>query len=229
MVGTIINVGAIITGSLLGWLIKKGIPENMQRTILQGIALIILVMGISMAFETEKILFVLLSLVIGTILGELMKIEECLGWLGKKLEGFVNSKYSNGGGNVARAFVFASLIYAIGPMAIMGALEDGLTGNYDILLVKSSLDGITAVVFSASMGIGVIFSSITVLIYQGGITLFAGWAEQFLTDVVVNEMTAVGGVLIMGIGINMLELVKIKVGNMLPSIIIIVIFATIFL
>lgn len=227
MIGTIINVIAIIMGTIIGRIIKRGIPKSMQETIIQGVAIVVLVLGIDMALQTENLIYVLLSVVMGTIIGEFLKLEHRLEWLGEKLELLISKTFGSQG-EIAKAFVFASLLYGIGPMAIMGALEDGLTDSYDLLLIKSTLDGITSIILGASMGIGIMFSAIPVLIYQGTITLFAGWIEQYLTASIINEMTAVGGILILAISLNILKLIKVKVGNMLPAIIIIVLLLSIF-
>lgn len=216
LLGTAINASAIIAGAVAGICLKKRFSPSMAQSIMQGIALMVVVLGIGMAQKTANPLIVIISLVVGTVLGELFNIEGGLQRLGE----YFQSKFAKGEGDFAKGFVSASLIYCVGAMAIMGALEEGLSGKFDILSVKAMLDGISAVVFAATLGIGVAFSAITVFVYQGSITLFAGWIGQFLSDPVVAEMTATGGVLIIGIGVNMLELGKrpMKVGNMLPAI-----------
>ncbi len=214
MLGTIVNSIAIIIGALLGNLLKQGIPERIKETIMQGIGLAVLLIGISMTLETNNVLIIILSLVIGGVVGEKLKIEEKLDTLGSWLE----RKAGQEKGDVAKGFVTASLVYCVGAMAIMGALESGLTGQHNTLYAKSALDGITSIIFASSMGLGVAFSSIPVFLYQGSITLGASLIKGFLNDAVVTEMTATGGLLILGIGINMLGLKKIKVGNLLPAI-----------
>lgn len=214
MLGTIVNSVAIIVGALLGNLIKQGIPERIKETIIQGIGLAVLLIGMSMALETNNVLIVILSLVIGGVVGEKLKIEERLDNLGSWLE----KKVGQEKGDVAKGFVTASLVYCVGAMAIMGALESGLTGQHKTLYAKSALDGITSIIFASSMGLGVAFSSIPVFLYQGSITLGASLIKGFLNDAVITEMTATGGLLILGIGINILGIKKIKVGNLLPAI-----------
>ncbi|MFO7152000.1 MAG: DUF554 domain-containing protein [Bacillota bacterium] len=225
MLGTIINSLAIVVGALMGSFLKGRFPENISTTLMQGLSLVVMLIGLSMALETKNLLIVTLSIVSGAVLGEIMRIEERLNRLGENLE----KRFGGGDGDFTKAFVSASLIYCVGAMAIMGALESGLTGNHSILLVKSILDGVSSVVFSSTLGIGVAFSAATVFIYQGSITLAAGLIKSYLTDVVIAEMTAAGGLLIFGIGINMLEgNSRIKVGNLLPSVFTAIAFTVLF-
>ncbi|ADL08979.1 DUF554 domain-containing protein [Thermosediminibacter oceani] len=215
MLGTIVNAAAIIAGAFAGNVLKGRFPENVRSTIMQGLSLVVMLIGLSMALETKNLLVVTLSIVTGAIAGEALRIEERLNFLGKNLE----ERFGNGDSDFTRAFVSASLIYCVGAMAIMGSIESGLTGDHRILFIKSILDGVSAVVFSSSMGIGVAFSAIPVFLYQGGITLAAVFIKSYLTDAIIAEMTAAGGLLIFGIGINMLEgRPRIKVGNLLPAI-----------
>lgn len=219
MTGTLVNVAAICAGSLVGTFLTKGIPENIKRTLTQGLGLAVILLGLQMAFKTENVLIVISSLAVGGIIGELARIEERLDNLGLWIEE-KTTKGARGSGeqNVARAFVMASIVFCVGAMAVMGSIEDGLTGQPKILFAKSMLDGIASVIFASTMGIGVIFSSIPVLIYQGGITVAASAASTYLSDRVIAELTATGGLLILGIGLNILELAKIRVGNLLPAI-----------
>lgn len=215
MLGTVVNCAAIILGSICGVILKKGFPENIKSIIMQGFSLTVMLIGVSMAIQSQNQLIVTLSIVIGGVLGELLKIEERLNRIGMLLE----KRFSGGEGNFTQAFVTASLVYCVGAMAIMGSIEAGLTGNYNTLFIKSILDGVSSVVFSSSLGIGVGFSALPVFLYQGSITLASSFVKAFLTDAIVAEMTATGGLLILGIGINMLgSSVKIKVGNLLPAI-----------
>lgn len=215
MLGTIVNSAAIIVGTFLGILLKTGIPDKIKHTIMQGIGLSVMLIGLSMAMKTQNVIIVILSLAIGGIIGEVFAIEDRLKNAGEWLEERVGQNQ----GDFTRGFVTTSLIFCVGAMAIMGALESGLTGNHTTLFAKSALDGITSIVFASSMGIGVAFSALPVFIYQGLITLTAASMKVFLTDAIIREITATGGVLILGIGLNILEITKIKVGNMLPAII----------
>jgi len=223
MLGTIVNSIAIILGALLGIIIKKGIKEKYKSTIMDGIGLSIMIIGIMGGIKTDNIVLIIASIVVGSIIGEIIDIDYKLEKLGHNME----MKFGKGDSNFSKGFVTASLVYCIGAMAIVGALESGLTGNHETLFAKSILDGITAILFASTFGIGVAFSAIPVFIYQGIITLLANSAKDLLTVNVINEMSAVGGILILAIGINLLGIKKIKVANMLPSILIPLIYLTI--
>ncbi len=216
MLGTVVNTLAIIGGALLGLFFRRGFPDKIKFTIIQGIGLAVVLIGGKMAAETQNPLIIISSLVVGGILGELVDIEARLNNLGRWME----VKFSNGsgGGEFTKAFVSCSLIYCVGAMAIMGSLESGLRGNHQILYAKSMLDGISSIVFASSMGIGVAVSAIPVFLYQGAITLSAGFLQGILSSQVVAEMSATGGLLIIGIGLNILQIKEIKVGNLLPAI-----------
>ncbi len=215
MLGTTVNFIAIIIGGLVGVFFGKYFSDKLKETVIQGIALAVLVIGLQMALKTNNVLIVILSLVIGGVIGETIDIQARLNNFGKFLEKRFSSQ---GNGLFTKAFVTTSLIYCVGAMAIVGALEDGLNGNHSILFAKSALDGISAIIFASSMGIGVMFSAIPVFLYQGSIALFAGRVQGLLSESVVIEMSAVGGLLIFGIGITMLGIKDIKVGNLLPGI-----------
>ncbi len=214
LLGTIVNTLAIIAGSLLGFVFRGGIPKKYQVTMMQAISLAVILIGLKMAFKTDDILLVIFSLVIGSLLGEFLKIENRLENLGKRLE----TKFSKGGDGFAKGFVAASLVFCVGSMAIVGSMESGLTNNHHTLFAKSALDGLSSIVFASTFGIGVLFSSISVFVYQGFITLTASLMKPFLIPSVINQMSGVGGLLILAIGFNLLEIQKIKVGNMLPGI-----------
>lgn len=216
MLGTIVNTVAILFGGLFGILFGHALPEKMKSTVIQGIGLTVLLIGGSMALQTKNPIIVIGSLVIGGILGEWIDIEQKLKLLGDWFEKKFTKK--NGNSNFSKAFVTTSLIYCVGAMAIMGSLESGLKGNHSILYAKSMLDGISAIVFASSMGVGVMLSAIPVLLYQGSITLAAGMLQGILSNQIIGEMSATGGLLIVGIGLNILAIKEIKVGNLLPGI-----------
>lgn len=216
MLGTIVNSLAILIGGLIGILFGQALPAKMKNTVIQGIGLAVLLIGISMALQTKNPLIVIASLVIGGVIGEWIDIELRLQQVGRWLENLLAK--GGKGGNFTKAFVSTSLIYCVGAMAIMGSLESGLKGIHNILYAKAMLDGISAIVFASSMGIGVLASTIPVFLYQGGITVSAGLLQGILSDPVVAEMSATGGLLILGIGLNILEIKEIKVGNLLPGI-----------
>lgn len=220
MLGTLVNAAAIIVGSLLGRLMS-GIPDTIRQTVMQGIGLAVILLGLKMSFETQNILLLIVSIVLGSIVGELMGIEKGLNqaglWLEKKLGG---SKQ----GSIATGFVTATLVYCIGAMAVLGAMDSGLRNNHDILYTKAMLDGFSAIIFTSTLGIGVLFSAVPVLFYQGLIALLStqiyGLVSKEMLDAMLVEVTAVGGLMIIAIGINILELRKINVANMLPALLI---------
>lgn len=214
MLGTIVNSGAIILGSLVGILLKGGIPERINDTIMKGLSLCILIIGVSGAIKTNNMILLIFSVVIGALIGEIIDIDKWLKGLGDKIE----LKLQGRGGKVSEGFITASLVYCVGAMAIVGALESGLSGSYKTLFAKSMLDGISAIMFASTLGIGVMLSAVSVFIYQGTITLAASLIQGILITSVVNEMSAIGSLLIIGLGFNMLGLTKIKVANMLPAI-----------
>jgi len=213
LTGTIINAAAIIVAGLIGLVFRKGIPANISRTMQDGLGLLILAIGIQFAFKAESLALIGACLALGAVWGEWQQWEGRLENLGGKLE-----KIFGGGDNqFVKGFVSATLLFCVGAMAIVGSLQDGLTHNYEILLVKSMLDGIFAMIFAASMGVGVLFSALPVLIYQGAISLGAGFIKPLLTDPMLNNITALGGVLIAGIGFNAMGITRIKVANLLPG------------
>lgn len=224
--GTLVNVIAIIVGSIIGSFIKKGLPERIKSITLQAIGLSVIVIGISGALqgmfkvtegwklETQYSLVLIFSLIVGGAIGELINIEDKLDKMGL----WFQKRFAKEGSRFAEGFVSASLLFCVGAMAIVGALEDGLTKNPNTLFAKSVLDGVMSVVFASTLGIGVVFSAVSVFVYQGSITLLAGFIKPFLTSAVITQISMVGSVLIIGIGINILEIKKIKVGNLLPAI-----------
>lgn len=214
MLGTVVNAIAIIIGGLIGTFIRNGLKENYKKTLMNGVGLTVIIIGIMGAIKSENMILIIISIVLGSIIGEAIGIERKLDSIGNSLE----EKLGQGNSNLSKGFVTASLVYCVGAMAIVGSLESGLLGNHDTLFAKSVLDGISSIIFASTLGIGVVFSSIPVFIYQGIIILLASSLRNLLTPDVILEMSAVGGILIMGIGINILEIKKIEVGNMSPSI-----------
>ncbi|MFC1867339.1 DUF554 domain-containing protein [Thermodesulfobacteriota bacterium] len=214
MLGTYVNTVAIIAGSLIGLTFSRFIPKKNTGTLMHAVALAVILIGLKMAWKTDNFIIVICSLALGAVLGELLRIEDRLNGLGKWLE----KRLSKAGNNISKGFVTTTLLYCVGSMAIVGSLESGLNGNHDTLFAKSILDGLGSIVFSASLGIGVLFSAASVFLYQGLITISASFIKQFLTVEVITEMSAAGGLLIVAMGFNMLDIVKIKVGNILPAI-----------
>ncbi len=220
MLGTLVNAGAVVLGSLIGILINKGIKDSYREIVMDGLALVVMLIGIMGSIKSEDIMLVIISLVVGSLLGEAIGIEKKLDNLGNKLE----SKFGGGNGTFAKGFVTTSLLFCVGAMAIVGALESGIQGNHQTLYAKSVIDGFSSIIFASTMGIGVAFSSVAILIYQGGIAMLASLVKDFLTPEVINEMSAIGSLLIVAISINMLGIKKIKVGNMLPAVFIPIIY-----
>lgn len=213
MLGTLVNVLAIAAGTMLGLLFRRGIPERARQTLFQAIGLAVILIGLKMGFSAENELLVIVSLVLGGVVGEALRIDRHLDRLGERLRTLSGSR----DGLFIEGFVTASLIFTIGAMAVMGALESGLTGNHQILFAKSALDGITALLLASSFGVGVLFAALPVFLYQGGITLLAGGLRPVLTGEIVGMMTATGGLLILAIGIGMVMDRRLRVVNLLPS------------
>ncbi len=215
MTATFINVILVIAGSLIGLVFKNRINENFSKAIVTGLALCVLTIGIQSAVQTQNMTLVIISMVIGIFIGEALKIEDRIYGIGDKLK----SKFSKGDtSNFAEGFLSASLLFCVGSMAIMGSMEAGINHDYSIIISKSVIDGITAISLAATLGIGVMFSAVFVLVYQGAITIIAMYAGNFMSEVMINEMSAVGGLLIIALAINMLGIKKIRAGNMLPAI-----------
>ncbi len=214
LLGTVANAGAIIIGGIAGSFFRKGISERFSNIIMSVLGLFTLVLGMTFAIDSQNALVVIFSLVIGSVIGEWIDIEKRMNDLGDYVQDKLNSRE----GSFSKGFVTASLLYCVGTMSIMGPLQSGLMNDHKILLMKSILDGTISVVFASTLGIGVALSSLPVLVYQGSIALLASSVAPYLSEAVITEMTAVGGVLLVGMGINLLEIKKLKVGNMLPAI-----------
>ena len=226
MLGTIVNTAAIITGGFIGLLLKGKFSSRIQETVMQGISLAVMLIGLKMAFSLDKsngTILIIFSLVIGGIIGEIINIEKKLNnigdWLKKK---FGNDEF------FVQGFVQTSLIYCVGAMAIMGSIQDGLNNDPSLLFTKSLLDGTSSIAFATTYGLGVLFSSLPVFIYQGLITLLASYAQQILTESMIMGMTATGGLLIFAIGLNIMKVTVLKIGNLLPSLLIAIILFAIF-
>jgi len=214
ILGDVVNAGAIIAGAIIGLMFKGKIPERFSESIIKSIALGVVLIGILNAINVENVILLLMSLVIGTLIGEYIHIEKKLENLGK----FIEKKSNKSDSSITKSFVTASLLYCVGSMAIVGSLESGLTGNHATLFAKSIIDGTTAIIFTSTIGVGVIFSAIPVFIYQGTIVLLSSFLKPLLIESVILNMSAVGGLLIVGLGLNMLNYKNIKVGNMLPAV-----------
>ena len=216
MLGVWANPIAIVAGGLLGCLLRGGISEKLRRTINYGLAICVIIIGVSGALKTENMLGMIVSVIVGSVIGELLRIEDGVDRLGK----WAQSRIAKGDTGFAAGFVNASLLFCVGAMAVVGSLEAGLLDKPDTLLAKSALDGVFSIILASTYGPGVIFSAVPILVYQGGIALLSGVLSPLLTDPLINEMSAAGSLLIIGIGINSMGCLKdrIRVGNMLPAI-----------
>lgn len=225
MLGTIVNVVAIILGSIFGILIKSRFPEKVNKIIFQVIGLFTITLGITMAIKTSNFLLVAFSLIIGSVIGEIIDMEKYLEQLSEKLK----NKLKNSSDKFSEGFITATLIYCIGPMAILGSIEEGLGNPPNLLFAKSVLDGVASIALASALGIGVMFSAVPLLLYQGGITLFANYVSNYLSDALIVELSAVGGILLLGLGMNIAEIKKFRVVNMLPSLLVVVILSYFFI
>lgn len=217
MLGVLVNVAAVVIGSLLGLVFKKGIPEKVASVVMSGVGLCVVFIGISGALEGENTLVLVVSVALGALIGSLCRIDDGL----TKLGDWVTARAGRGGklGNVGEAFVSGTLLFCVGAMTVVGSLEAGVSGDNTTLYVKSLLDLISSMILSVTMGVGVIFAALAVLVIQGGLVLLSGVLEPVLTQTAINEMTCAGSVIIMGLGFNMLGFSKIKVANLLPAIV----------
>ncbi len=217
--GTIINVVAILIGGTVGVLFSKRFPKRLSETALEVMGLFTLLVGIGMALQGKETIFILISLALGAMIGEGINIEKRLDEFGVWIE----ERFLVKEGSPAKGFIYASLVFCVGSMAIVGSITDGVSGDYSILFTKAMMDGIIAIPFAAGMGFGVLGSALSILVYQGSLTLLAKLLQPIFNPGVVRELTAVGGVIVMGIGINIMGLKKIRVGNFLPALILIVV------
>ncbi len=216
MTGTIVNTAAVILGSAVGLLIHKNLPGRITQTAFQGIGLFTLFIGVKMAMATSNLLIMVFSIVLGSIAGELIDIDRFIENFGNLLKARLKSKNER----FTEGLVTSFMLFCMGSMTILGAFDEGFGRGSELLLAKSVLDGFSSIALAASMGIGVMFSAIPLLLYQGGLTLFAGWLEGMLSVAVINEIAAVGGLILIGMGFNILEIKKIKALNMLPALLI---------
>ncbi len=225
MTGTLINVISIVIGSLIGLMFHRKFPVKITDIVFQVIGLFTLYLGISMALKGEYLLIIIFSLILGAIVGTILDIDEKF----ERLTGLIQKISKSNNKKFSEGFATAFLLFCMGSMTILGAFEEGLGGEPNLLLAKSLLDGFSSIALSAGLGIGVLFSVIPLLIYQGGLTLLAGSLETILKEPIINEMTATGGILLLGLGINILKIKELKIINMLPAIVIVVILSIIFI
>lgn len=223
-IGSLVNMLAVIVGSLFGLLLGQRFPENIRRISIKGIGLCTLLIGTQMALKVENILLVILSILLGGILGELLNLQSKFEQLGDQLKKRLpikNERFTEG-------LITTFILFCVGSLTIVGALEEGLRNDPTLLYTKSVLDGFSSIVFASVYGIGVLFSAFPLIIFQGGITLLAGKVEPYLTDMVINQLSATGGILIVGLGFNLLEIQNLKITNFLPALIIIIFLSLVF-
>ncbi len=222
MLGVLVNTATVISGSLIGLIFNKGIPQKYTKAIMTGIGLCTVAMGILGLSDSINILVLIFSIILGVFLGTLLDIDKGIENLGKFVENKFKSK--NRGASVAEGFVTASLLFCVGSMTIVGSLKSGISGDNTMIFTKSLLDFISSIMLSVSLGIGVLVSGLFVFAFQGALVLFSGILEPFLTDVAIAEISCVGSLMILALGFNLLGITKIKVANYLPAIIIAPIF-----
>jgi uncharacterized membrane protein YqgA involved in biofilm formation len=230
-IGTVVNVLTVLAGTVLGRLLGRRLPDRLRATALDGVGLVTLVIGVREAFRTRNVLFPLVALILGAAVGETLRIEDRLEAVGERVRrrfaggpGGPGGPSGPGGGpsTFVEGFVAASLLFCVGPLTVLGSIRDGLGGpdHAQLLLVKSALDGLVAVVFASTLGWGVGFSVLTIAVVQGGLTLTAGAADAVLTARMIDEMTATGGVMIAGIALRLLDLRRVRVASFLPALVV---------
>lgn len=222
MTGTLLNIVAVLVGGGLGLIFGARLPKRLRETVLVGLGLFTVAFGVSLFLDSQNPLIVVISLVLGAVIGELLGLENRISQLGAWLERrFGREGEAESRDLFIKGFLTTSVLFCVGPMAILGAIQDGLTGDYELLAVKSVLDAFASLAFASTLGVGVLFSSLSVGVYQGSISLLAVEAQGFLTDAMIVEMTAAGGVMILGLGIgSLLELRPIRTANLLPALLI---------
>lgn len=214
MIGTLVNAAAVILGGAIGLLLRKGLPDQLRKTLMTGMGLCVILIGLKGALTTGNEMLVILSVVSGTVIGVLLKIEKHLDSFGEKLQ----KRFSAGADDsFGKGFVTATLMYCVGAMAIVGSMDSGLRGDHSTLFAKSVLDGVSSIILASTLGSGVLLSALSILIYQGAIALLAQLISPILTQRMITEMSAVGGLLVVGIGFNMIRKDHIPVGDMLPA------------
>ena len=219
MTGTLVNTAAVLIGGIAGTLLGSGLSDRIRETVISGMSLVVIVIGVKMALQTSNILIVLGSITLGGILGEILHLQKHLDSLGNWLQRGTSGIPFLSGGQFSQGFVTASLVFCVGPMTIIGSIQDGLSGDSSLLMVKSVLDGFAAMAFASVFGMGVTFSALVVLLVQGTLTLGSSLFNEILTEVMVSELTATGGVIMLGIAVHMLELKKIRLANYIPALV----------
>ncbi len=215
LLGTVVNVFTVLLGSTIGILVKKGIPERLTDTLFKALGLVTVFIGITGCLTGSSVMLVVVAMILGTLIGELIDLDKQINRLGKKLE----SKFDKGNSNsrMAEGFVSASILFCVGSMTIVGCLQAGLNGDNSVLFTKSALDLCSSMIFASTMGFGVMFSAVFVLVYQGLLTVLAVWISPFLSTAVIDSMSCVGYIVIIALGLTMLDAIKLKVTNLVPA------------
>lgn len=219
MIATLINCATVILGSLLGIILHKRISDSFKGIVYIGAGMVALILGIKMSLETSRIVYLAVALILGGILGEWWNIEGGILKFGELLKKYFTKRKSEK--DFSYGFLNASVIFCVGAMTLVGAFKAGAEGDYDLILTKSVMDGFMAIMLTAALGIGVAFSALTILIYQGGITLLAGFIQPLVNDLLLRELTSIGGALVIMIGFNLLGISKLKTANFLPALLVI--------
>lgn len=226
LLGTLVNTCTVIAGALIGMLLKKGIPKRISDTVFCSLALVTIYIGISGSLTGKNTLIAVIVMVLGALMGEALDIDKRVNSIGKKLENKFDK--GNNSSTFAQGFTSACLLFCVGAMTIVGCLQAGIKGDNTILFTKSAMDFVSSMIFASTMGIGVLFSAVFVLVYQGLITLLAGVISPLLTDAVIAEMSCVGFIIIIGLGLNMLNVTKLKIMNLVPAIFLPIIFCPLY-
>lgn len=222
--GSLVNAAAIIAGSLIGALLHGRFPERVRTIVFQGLGLCVLLIGVQMALKVDNILILIFSVLLGGLLGELLDLEGLFERLATRFKALVRSKDTG----FTDGLITASLIFCIGAMAIIGSFDEGIRGDPTVLYTKSILDGFASVALASTYGLGVLFSFIPVLLYQGGLTLFAGFFQQHFSPQLIAQLTSTGGVLILGIGLTLLDIKRVRLSNLLPALLVVVVLTLVF-
>ncbi len=220
MIATVINAAAVVAGSLLGWLLNRRIGESIREMLYSGVGIVTIIIGVSMGLQMQRVLYLALAVVTGGILGMWLGVEDAILRLGTMLRD--RFQRSSTGSEFAYGFLSASVLFCVGALAIIGSFRAGVDGDYQLLLTKSVMDGFMAILLTASLGIGVAFSALVILAYQGGLTLLAASISPWVSELMLSEITAVGGALILMIGVNLLQLRHIKTADFIPAILVVI-------
>jgi len=224
MIGTLVNAGAVIAGGIIGMLLNKSLHDRYKTIYFQAVGLFTMAIGISMVYNMQHILIVVGSLAVGSLLGEWMNLEKGA----ERVSRYLKTKFRIGNDRFSEGLITAFLLYCIGSMTILGAIQEGTGGSSDLLLTKSLMDGFSSILLASAFGVGVIASAVPLLIFQGGLTLLAMYASSFFSPQIIQGLTSVGGILLIGLGINILEIKKLRIMNMLPALLVVVLLLYLF-